>query len=99
MSGLEAVAPSCRQDASPRLVKAKYGPAPSLHFPLSRPRPFGLIAARMPTHAHPRRSGSREQRIGRRVGVEVAALEDASEEIRALFAAVEPVAALARVCL
>ena len=35
MSGLEAVAPSCRQDASPRLVKAKYGPAPSLHFPLS----------------------------------------------------------------
>jgi hypothetical protein len=53
----------------------------------------------MPAYAHPRRSGSREQRRGRRVGGEVAALEDASEEIRALFAAVEPVAALARVCL
>jgi hypothetical protein len=38
-------------------------------------------------HAHPRRSGSWEQRMGRWVGVENPAVEDALEEILALLAA------------
>src|SRR5665647_3022098 len=53
----------------------------------------------MAGHDHPRRSGAREQGIGRRGAVQHAAIEQAPEDVLALPAAIEPVAVLVEVGL